>query len=137
MDNNTKEVFMVEVFHNSDFIGFGFKLIEGKVPDVPKKLLEKVADVKAESLEAAYCLTNNTDCDWTQHKEVTAVKDKIRSTSMGDVMKANGITYIVANYGFKNFVGGFGHAPLSIELPQEHVGIGGIFGNKSDGRLYQ
>jgi len=64
-------------------------------------LLEKVADVKAESLEAAFCLTNNIENNWTANEEVTAVREQIRSTSMGDVMVSNGITYIVADCGFK------------------------------------
>jgi len=102
MSTKTEEIKMIEVFHNSDYMEFGRKLSnEDKELDVPKELLEKVADVKTTGLDAAYCLTNNIEYPWPENVEVTAIKDKPRSTSVGDVMIMDGISFMVADHGFK------------------------------------
>ncbi len=98
MSEKTKELKMVEVYHNSDLRNF---TLDDKAPNVPKELLEKVAIVETTGLDAAFCLTNNIECSWTENVEVTAVKEDLRSTCIGDVLIIDGLPFMVVNNGFK------------------------------------
>lgn len=40
-------------------------------------------------LELVFELTNHIDSNWTQNKEVKALRDKVRSTSVGDLVQVN------------------------------------------------
>lgn len=93
---------MIEVYHNSDFAGYGVRLLTGeKIEEISEELLEKVADVDTDSLDVAYTLTNSLEDSWTKNKKVIAACSELRSTSMGDVLIRENIAYMVATSGFK------------------------------------
>lgn len=96
-------VSMIEVYHNSDFLDFGLRLLSGeKIEKIPEDIIAKVADVDTDSLDIAYCLTNNIEESWTKNKQVISTFSTLRSTSMGDVLVKDGIAYMVVDTGFKN-----------------------------------
>lgn len=95
-----KGLLMIEVYHNSKFLDYYSKLFENEINEIPANILKKVATVKTETLEAAYCLTNNLDQPWPENTEVIAKEKNLRSTSMGDVLVCEGIAFLVNATGF-------------------------------------
>lgn len=62
---------------------------------------EPVAIVNCTELDVAYELTNHIDCSWQENEEVEALKDRARSTSVGDViLDPKGRVHRVASFGF-------------------------------------
>lgn len=60
-----------------------------------------VAEVNTVDLDTAYRLTNNIDDVWTKNPGVKVyVGESDRSTSVGDLLVKDNITYIVAAIGF-------------------------------------
>lgn len=56
-------------------------------------------------LEEAYLLTNSIDYGWWLNENVSAISERTRSSSVGDVFVFdNGDAYIVANIGFKKLI---------------------------------
>jgi len=54
-------------------------------------------------LDIAFRLTNSIDYPWYLNKDLNVTEDAkegCRSTSKGDIIMINGITYIVSSYGF-------------------------------------
>jgi len=94
---------MVTVYHNSDFLNFSF-MNEAQVrsawENIKQRNLTKVAEVTTESLDEAYQLTNNIDRSWVLNRKVRSFKSEARSTSIGDLMKFKGNSYVVATTGF-------------------------------------
>ena len=64
-------------------------------------LYVKVADVKTQDLEQAFELTNHIDKDWQSNKEVSALTNKARSTSVGDLCVKNEEVFVVISIGFE------------------------------------
>lgn len=94
---------MIEVYHNSDFINYSLMIIdEKKIAEIPRHLLEKVADVDTDNLDIAFMLTNNIDNPWPENNKVIAASKNLRSTSAGDVLIKGGISYLVLDIGFKS-----------------------------------
>ena len=62
----------------------------------------KVADVDGDDKDVAYCLTNHIDESWTNNKGVTVAPgvDRVRSTSVGDLMVVDGKFHVVCGHGF-------------------------------------
>lgn len=56
-----------------------------------------------DALEAAFHLTNNIDAPWPENPEVKATGLSRRSTSVGDILVADGIIHAVASFGFDEF----------------------------------
>ena len=115
---------MVKIYHNKEFIlmnyffmGVQMKPEEAEQCMLKPENLEEVAEMTEightdiESLETAFRMTQNYEANWTRNFEVsgfvpavklgTAVRPKLRSTSVGDVMELNGKFYIVAICGFE------------------------------------
>lgn len=62
---------------------------------------EKVADVAGDDLDMAFQLTNTINKPWVHNQGVVcAVKKRMRSTSVGDVMAVGGRLFFVARSGF-------------------------------------
>lgn len=61
----------------------------------------KVAQVQTEDLEQAFELTNHIDKDWQSNKLVTALTEKARSTSVGDLCVRNEEVFVVSSIGFE------------------------------------
>ena len=60
-----------------------------------------VALVECRDLDKAYELTNNLGWHWSKNPEVKAASDKLRSTSVGDVIIApDGMAHSVESVGF-------------------------------------
>lgn len=59
-----------------------------------------VAEVESDDLDDAYRLTNHITRSWTENEGVTAKKEKVRSTSVGDLLIARDGIYVVAPCGF-------------------------------------
>jgi len=78
----------------------GEEQVESKGPQFPEDY-DAVAQVYADCLDTAFRLTNSIDDAWTKNEEVTATKENLRSTSVGDVIVADsGKPFIVASCGF-------------------------------------
>lgn len=93
---------MIEVYHNSDFIDFGIRVLAGeKIEEISEDFIKKVAKVNTDSLDVAYCLTNNLENPWTENEKVFPIYKNLRSTSMGDVLVKDDIAYLVIDAGFK------------------------------------
>ena len=60
----------------------------------------KVASVPIDNLEVAFKLTNSIDSYWADNPDLTIYKEKLRSTSVGDVMSINKELYLVSSIGF-------------------------------------
>ena len=105
MDNND----IIEVYHfnMSKAVQNGKNLyfIRPQAEDVlelaQQGLYVKVADVKTQDLEQAFELTNHIDKDWQSNKEVTAITNKARSTSVGDLCIKNEEVFVVSSIGFE------------------------------------
>ena len=73
-------------------------------PKFPEEF-EKVAEVEALSKEQVFAKTNNIDTPWTKNEGVNAVREKIRSTSVGDVIEdETGKKFITDMIGWKEIV---------------------------------
>ena len=48
----------------------------------------------------AFRLTNHIESSWTENDGVEALKDEVRSTSVGDIMEKDGEFFVVAPVGF-------------------------------------
>lgn len=60
-----------------------------------------VARVDTDDLDVAYKNTNHIDISWTENEGVAVLtKDRVRSTSVGDFVRHNNKTFIVARFGF-------------------------------------
>lgn len=61
-----------------------------------------VATVDSDSLDDAYTLTNSINHGWWENENVTSnfKEDGCRSTMMGDIIRMNDETYVVAYAGF-------------------------------------
>lgn len=86
-----------------DFIA---KTLRGQTPEVRYEHVAKV-DVSeltnAEPwvlLDRAFERTNNINMSWTWNRDVVALTNRARSTSVGDVMVLNGEVYAVQGCGF-------------------------------------
>lgn len=63
-----------------------------------------VAQIDIDDKEKAFELTNHIDGPWTSNDGVKVMAEKVRSTSVGDVMIKNSSEYFyVAPFGFKRF----------------------------------
>ena len=61
-----------------------------------------VAEVATEDLEEVYHLTNHIDTDWTTNAGVTPKQERVRSTSVGDVVVLqNGSRHLCASCGWE------------------------------------
>lgn len=61
---------------------------------------EHVADVDSNNMDRAYQLTNHINQSWTLNDDVEAIKEKVRSTSVGDLLFTEDGIYVVATFGF-------------------------------------
>lgn len=62
----------------------------------------KVAEVSTRDLDEAYRLTNHIHRNWEVNPEVVKITTGNRSTSVGDILEAEGgKRYIVDRFGFK------------------------------------
>ena len=59
-----------------------------------------VAVVKATDPDDGFALTNHIDSDWRNNEGVVALPGEHRSTSVGDIIVADSVTYIVDKVGF-------------------------------------
>ena len=89
----------VKVYHaNNPTFGMG------DAPKFPEEFTH-VADVELPDLndaqDVAYRLTNHIDTDWRENEEVTALSDKARSTSVGDVIQVGNEFFMVGMMGFE------------------------------------
>lgn len=66
-----------------------------------------VADIECGGLEDAHRLSNNINELWIKNEEVTSISELIRfaggcrSTSVGDIISADGKLYVVSPFGFE------------------------------------
>ena len=68
-------------------------LLSSQSSDKPTFTL--VAEVDSDNLEEIFQLTNHIDHSWTQNKKVTVItKNKVRSTSVGDLVFINGKYFV-------------------------------------------
>ena len=81
----------------------------GKVDVVMKamtlNMYRKVAHVQTDNLDEAFRLTNHIEESWTENEEVGVYAEKVRSTSVGDILINDEGVFIVAPCGFEK-VGG-------------------------------
>jgi len=77
---------------------------------------ELVAQVAGGDLERAFAATNHIDRDWSDNPDVE-VKTSAprRSTSVGDLVVRDGVTFVVAKFGFSEI-----ERPAPVELDVEH-----------------
>ena len=88
----------LEIYHAKEPT-FGF----GKKPKFPEAY-EKVAIIEADSVDDAFRLTNHIDSDWRTNPEVVeSFKDRVRSTSVGDVVVDGDKKYYCEPVGWKEF----------------------------------
>lgn len=87
--------------HHADNPTFGI----GPTPEFNKGNFTLVAEVKADNIEEVFALTNHIDSDWTENEGVTKAPGatRFRSTSVGDVVVADGERYLCANIGWEKF----------------------------------
>lgn len=71
--------------------------------DVPGAKYEVVANVRTDSLDTAFRMTNHIDRDWTTNPGVVTVgAGPFRSTSVGDiVIDPDGKRHLCASFGWK------------------------------------
>ena len=86
---------VVNVYHSKSMDNY-FGKEKPKADD-----LELVATVNTTDLEEAFKLTNHVEGNWIENENVTALVERARSTSCGDVMVREGKAYIVAMCGFE------------------------------------
>lgn len=81
--------------------------------------LELVAEVEGDDLERAFSATNHIDSDWSENPDV-AVKttNPRRSTSVGDLVVRDGVTFVVDKFGFSEIQRA---APAELEVENEPV----------------
>lgn len=73
-----------------------------EVKDLAQKgLYEKVADVFSDDLDVAFEKTNHIDKSWQENKEVYSLKNKARSTSVGDLFIRENEVFLVSAVGFE------------------------------------
>lgn len=60
-----------------------------------------VAEVDTNDMDDVFRLTNHISHSWTENEEVTAVIERVRSTSVGDILVNDNGTFIVAGCGFE------------------------------------
>ena len=64
--------------------------------------IQKVAEVEGDNMGNAFRLTNHIESDWTKNEGVSAMGNgQWRSTSVGDVMRVEGVLHAVSNIGFQ------------------------------------
>ena len=74
-------------------------LLSAQSSDKPTFTL--VAEVDSDNLEEIFQLTNHIDHSWTQNKKVTVItKNKVRSTSVGDLVFVNGKNFVCESVGW-------------------------------------
>ncbi|CAN7769917.1 hypothetical protein LJR290_007470 [Variovorax sp. LjRoot290] len=62
---------------------------------------ELVAEVEGEDLDRAFSATNHIDSDWSTNRDVKVMtRNPRRSTSVGDLVVRDGVTYVVDKFGF-------------------------------------
>ena len=63
-----------------------------------------VADLEVANLDQAFHDSNNISSTWVQNRSVTHIYGsvRLRSTSVGDVVKLGGVPYLCASVGWKN-----------------------------------
>ena len=72
--------------------------------DVSKPYFRKVADLVTGDLDDVFEKTNHIDHDWTENSEIVWHADRVRSTSVGDVIIGEKQKrYFVDSCGFKEF----------------------------------
>lgn len=64
----------------------------------------EVAAVGTNDLEEAFHLTNHIDEDWTTNFHVTAIGNRHRSSSTGDIFEKDGRKYLVSGFGFTEVI---------------------------------
>lgn len=89
---------MVEVFHNTEFLMY---MQEETLEALSSGHFECVARIDTDSLDEAYELTQNIDQPWTQNPKVATTFRNIRSTSVGDLVRKDGVYHVVESCGFK------------------------------------
>jgi hypothetical protein len=62
---------------------------------------EMVAEVESDDLDEVFEKTNSIDAPWVFNQGVAPVRDRLRSTSVGDVMVLGEVAYVVAGMGFE------------------------------------
>lgn len=64
-------------------------------------IVEDQGCTQSDNLDFAFELTNHIDCSWTENEGVTALKNEVRSTSVGDIMITHlGKMFVVGPFGF-------------------------------------
>ena len=110
---------MITVYHANrsitrDSLCFGLGQIF-TADDVRKNIklgnYDKVAEVDTFDLDVAYRLTNHIHESWTENEGVTAIAEKVRSTSIGDILEVDGKRYVVDRVGFAELT----DEPLDVE----------------------
>jgi hypothetical protein len=117
---------MITVYHidyvklnREDRVNLMFGSVSLAVKYAKAGLYYKVAEINTDSLDVAFHDTNHIDHDWTTNKSVKLLgpadgldPDDVqgpspshRSTSVGDLMVKDGVTYMVSNFGFKTLEG--------------------------------
>lgn len=87
------------VYHDK-LPSFGFDL--GQRTAVFPESFQKVAEVKTNSIEEAFALTNHIHDDWTKNPEVVPIGKQHRSTSPGDiVVDENGDVHLCKMMGWE------------------------------------
>ncbi len=82
---------------------------DGTPAQVAIALLEReyhlVAIVSSDHRNDGFSLTNHIDSDWRENDGVIALPGEHRSTSVGDIIVQDGVTSIVAKFGFTTLGG--------------------------------
>ena len=80
---------------------------------------ELVAQVEGDDLERAYSMTNHVDRDWSENPDVQVMTgERRRSTSVGDLVMRDGVTFVVDKFGFSEVQR---TAPTELEVENEPV----------------
>lgn len=78
---------------------------------------ELVAHVESDDLERAFAATNHIDRDWSDNPDVEVkTTGSRRSTSVGDLVVRDGLTFVVGKFGFT-----YVSRPAPAEVEVEHV----------------
>ncbi len=95
---------MIQVYHNANAISGNpyISFFKNESITILDSQLTCVAEVNTDDLDVAYALTNTKEKYWWINELVIPRFSGIdcRSTSVGDVLKLNGIYYAVAPFGF-------------------------------------
>jgi hypothetical protein len=85
---------------------------------ISQGLYQKVAHVNTQDLEKAFHLTNQIDSNWTENKEVTALTQHNRSSSVGDIFVLNNEAHFIQSIGFQKLPDELAQALVSEPRPK-------------------